>query len=179
MVPPSKNITPNHGVPCTAKETNVMIINTIAKANIIFLIIHLLLSHNGLRDTRDLRKNLDFLEGVGCFRLLDRASHGTTMREVHARRPLYWRVCASTTIYCVNILYQIPPKFTNSRTSEMYCYFPNYDNLTYFSSFYCVFSQNSLIHSVVLLALQPLSEHKCLDNGPYFNSMTKCSANGG
>jgi len=51
--------------------------------------------------------------------------------------------------------------------------------MTHFASFYCIFPQNYIIHNVVLLALWPLSEHKCLDNGPYFNSMTKCSAIGG
>ncbi len=60
----------------------------------------------------------------------------------------------------------------------MYCYLQKYDNLTFLTPFYCIFLQNSLIHNVVLLALQPLSEDKCLDNGPYSNSMTKCSANG-
>ncbi len=61
----------------------------------------------------------------------------------------------------------------------MFYYFPKYDDSTYFVQFYCIFIQNSLIRNVVLLAQKPLSEHKCLDNGPYFNSMTKYSANGG
>ncbi|WP_456458643.1 hypothetical protein, partial [Nitratifractor sp.] len=46
----------------------------------------------------------------------------------------------------------------------------------YTSPFYYIFLQNSLMQSVVLLTLEPLSEHQCLDNGPYSNSMTKCSA---
>ena len=79
----------------------------------------------------------------------------------------------------MNILYQIPLKSPNSRTFKIYCYLQKHDNLTYLAPFYSVFLQNSLIQNVVLLALQPLSEHKCSDNGPYFNSMTKCSAIGG
>ena len=61
----------------------------------------------------------------------------------------------------------------------MYCYFQKYDNMTYLALFYGIFLQNSLVQSILLLALRALSEHNCSDNGPYFNSMTKCSAIGG
>ena len=61
----------------------------------------------------------------------------------------------------------------------MYRYPQKYDNLTYLDSFYCIFLQNSLMQSVLLLARRALSEHKCTDYGPYLNSMIKCSANRG
>ena len=42
-----------------------------------------------------------------------------------------------------------------------------------FSPILLCFPQNCLIHNVVLLALQPLSEHKCSDNGGYHASQEK------